>query len=59
MAADRWILKFIEALNLSDVTLVANNTGGGIVQAVLGNDLRDFGRVGLGWAGAAGRNTPM
>lgn len=45
MAAGRRILRFLEALDLSNVTLVANNTGGGIVQAALGNDLLDFGRV--------------
>jgi pimeloyl-ACP methyl ester carboxylesterase len=44
-AAGRRIVKFLEALDLSDVTLVANDTGGGIVQAALGNDLLDFGRV--------------
>lgn len=45
-AAGRRIIKFLEALDLSEVTLVANDTGGGIVQAALGNDLLDFGRVG-------------
>lgn len=45
LAAGRRILRFLEALDLSNVTLVANNTGGGIVQAALGNDLLDFRRV--------------
>src|SRR5262245_22733016 len=45
-AAARRIVKFLEALDLSDVTLVGNDTGGGIIQATLGNDLLDFGRVG-------------
>src|SRR5262249_62165328 len=44
-AAGRRILKFLDTLDLSDVTLVANDTGGGIVQAALGNSLLDFGRV--------------
>ncbi|WP_375484991.1 alpha/beta fold hydrolase [uncultured Mycobacterium sp.] len=44
-AAGRRILHFLDALGLSDVTLVANDTGGGIVQAALGNDLLDFSRV--------------
>ncbi|OBK68574.1 hydrolase [Mycobacterium colombiense] len=44
-AAGRRIVKFIEALDLSDVTLVANDTGGGIVLAALGNELRGCGRV--------------
>jgi pimeloyl-ACP methyl ester carboxylesterase len=44
-AAGRRILHFLDALGLSDVTVVANDTGGGIVQAALGNDLLDFGRV--------------
>ena len=33
LAAGRRIGKFLEALDLSNVTLVANDTGGGIVQA--------------------------
>ena len=44
-AAARRILKLLEVLELSDVTLVANDTGGGIVQAALGNNLLDFDRV--------------
>lgn len=45
-AAGRRIAKFLGALDLSDVTLVGNDTGGGIVQAALGNEMLDFGRVG-------------
>lgn len=44
-AAGRRILKLLEALDLSDVTLVANDTGGGIVLAALGNNLDGFDRV--------------
>ncbi|MEB3070300.1 alpha/beta fold hydrolase [[Mycobacterium] vasticus] len=44
-AAGSRILRFIEALDLSQVTLVANDTGGGIVLAALGNSAHDFGRV--------------
>ncbi|MCV7231640.1 alpha/beta fold hydrolase [Mycobacterium branderi] len=44
-AAARRIAKFLEVLDLSGVTLVANDTGGGIVQAALGNDLLAFDRV--------------
>lgn len=44
-AAGRRILKLLEVLDLSNVTLVANDTGGGIVQAALGNNLHDFDRV--------------
>ncbi|MGX9787799.1 alpha/beta fold hydrolase [Mycobacterium sp. MMS18-G62] len=44
-AAGQRIVKFLEVLDLSDVTLVANDTGGGIVQAALGNELLDFDRV--------------
>ena len=44
-AAGRRILKLLEVLDLSDVTLVANDTGGGIVLAALGNNLDDFDRV--------------
>lgn len=44
-AAGRRIFKLLEVLGLSDVTLVANDTGGGIVQAALGDDLLDFERV--------------
>ncbi|MDA3663699.1 alpha/beta hydrolase [Mycobacterium xenopi] len=44
-AAGRRILGLLEALDLSDVTLVANDTGGGIVQAALGDDSLDFARV--------------
>ena len=45
VAAGRRLMKFLEVLDLSDVTLVGNDTGGGIVQAALGNDGLDFGRV--------------
>jgi pimeloyl-ACP methyl ester carboxylesterase len=45
VAAGRRIVKFLEALDLSDVTLVANDTGGGIVLAALGNSALDFSRV--------------
>ena len=44
-AAGRRILKLLEVLDLSNVTLVANDTGGGIVLAALGNNLHDFDRV--------------
>ncbi len=44
-AAGRRILKLLEVLDLSDVTLVANDTGGGIVQAALGKSPHDFDRV--------------
>lgn len=45
VAAGRRILKLLEILGLSDVTLVSNNTGGGIIQAALGDESLDFGRV--------------
>jgi len=41
-AAGRRILKLLEVLDLSNVTLVANDTGGGIVLAALGNNRPDF-----------------
>jgi pimeloyl-ACP methyl ester carboxylesterase len=44
-ASGRRIIKFLDALDLSDVTLVANDTGGGITQATLGDDSLDFGRI--------------
>ncbi|BCO34274.1 alpha/beta hydrolase [Mycobacterium heckeshornense] len=44
-AAGWRISGLLEALDLSDVTLVANDTGGGIVQAALGDGGLDFGRV--------------
>src|SRR5215218_826320 len=36
-SSGRRIVAFLESLELSDVTLVANDTGGGIVLAALGN----------------------
>ncbi|TAM64451.1 alpha/beta hydrolase [Mycobacterium sp.] len=45
VAAGQRIVKFLEALDLSDVTLVANDTGGGLVLAALGNPALDFSRV--------------
>lgn len=44
-ASGRRILGLLEALDLSDVTLVANDTGGGIVLAALGNPSQDWSRV--------------
>ncbi|MCW2690406.1 MAG: putative hydrolase, alpha/beta fold family protein [Mycobacterium sp.] len=44
-ASGRRIAGLLETLDLSDVTLVANDTGGGIVLASLGDDVLDFGRV--------------
>jgi len=44
-AAGRRILGLLEALDLSDVTLVTNDTGGGIVLAALGDPGIDWGRV--------------
>lgn len=40
------IVHFLEALDLSDVTLVANDTGGGLVITALGDPELDFSRVG-------------
>jgi pimeloyl-ACP methyl ester carboxylesterase len=45
VASGRRIVGLLEALNLSDVTLVANDTGGGIVQAALADQTLDWGRV--------------
>jgi pimeloyl-ACP methyl ester carboxylesterase len=45
VASGRRIVGLLEALNLSDVTLVANNTGGGIAQAALADQTLDWGRV--------------
>jgi len=44
-ASGRRILKLLEALDLSDVTLIANDTGGGIVLAALANPTLDWSRV--------------
>jgi pimeloyl-ACP methyl ester carboxylesterase len=44
-ASGRRIVGLLEELDLSDVTLVANDTGGGIVLAALGNAMLDWDRV--------------
>ncbi|HYB83519.1 MAG TPA: alpha/beta fold hydrolase, partial [Mycobacterium sp.] len=44
-AAGRRIAGLLEALDLSDVTLVANDTGGGVVLSALGDSGLDLGRV--------------
>ncbi|MBE1551996.1 pimeloyl-ACP methyl ester carboxylesterase [Mycobacterium sp. OAS707] len=44
-SSGRRIVGLLEALDLSDVTLVANDTGGGIVLAALGNAMLDWDRV--------------
>lgn len=44
-AAARRIVHFIEALDLPDVTVVANDTGGGLVLAALGDALLDTSRI--------------
>jgi pimeloyl-ACP methyl ester carboxylesterase len=44
-ASGALIVGFLAALDLSDVTVVANDTGGGIVLASLGNPTLDWGRV--------------
>jgi pimeloyl-ACP methyl ester carboxylesterase len=44
-AAGRRIVGLLEVLDLRDVTLIANDTGGGIVLAALGDPALDFGRV--------------
>jgi pimeloyl-ACP methyl ester carboxylesterase len=41
----RRIVGLLEALDLSDVTLVANDTGGGIVLAALGNEMLNWDRA--------------
>lgn len=41
----RRILGLLDALDLSNVTLVANDTGGGVVLAALGDPSLDWGRV--------------
>jgi pimeloyl-ACP methyl ester carboxylesterase len=44
-ASGRRIVGLLDALELSDATLIANDTGGGIVLAALGDASLDFGRV--------------
>jgi pimeloyl-ACP methyl ester carboxylesterase len=44
-AASRRIVHFMEALDLTDVTVVANDTGGGLVLASLGDESLDKSRV--------------
>jgi pimeloyl-ACP methyl ester carboxylesterase len=43
--ASRRVIHFIEALDLTDVTLVANDTGGGLVLASLGDPTLDTARI--------------
>ena len=45
-AAARRIVHFLEELDLHDVTLVANDTGGGLVLAALGDSSLDTSRIG-------------
>jgi pimeloyl-ACP methyl ester carboxylesterase len=45
-AAARRIVHFMEALDLTDVTVVANDTGGGLVLASLGDPSLDTARIG-------------
>ncbi|BBX17064.1 alpha/beta hydrolase [Mycolicibacterium duvalii] len=45
-AAARRIVHFMEALDLADVTVVANDTGGGLVLAALGDTALDTSRIG-------------
>jgi pimeloyl-ACP methyl ester carboxylesterase len=45
-AAARRIVHFLEALDLRDVTVVANDTGGGLVLAALGDTTLDTSRIG-------------
>ena len=45
-AAARRIVHFIEALDLRDVNVVANDTGGGLVLAALGDPTLDTSRIG-------------
>ena len=45
-AAARRIVHFMEALDLTDVCLVANDTGGGLVLASLGDPTLDTSRIG-------------
>jgi pimeloyl-ACP methyl ester carboxylesterase len=44
-AASRRIVHFMEALDLTDVTVVANDTGGGLVLASLGDPTLDTSRI--------------
>ena len=44
-AAARRIVHFVEALDLRDVTVVANDTGGGLVLAALGDTTLDKSRI--------------
>ncbi|MDT5067876.1 MAG: hypothetical protein QOK02_4031 [Mycobacterium sp.] len=44
-AAAKRIVHFIEALDLTDVTVVANDTGGGLVLAALGDPTLDISRI--------------
>ena len=44
-AASRRIIHFMEALDLTDVTVVANDTGGGLVLASLGDPALDTSRI--------------
>jgi len=44
-AASRRIIHFMEALDLTDVTVVANDTGGGLVLASLGDPTLDTSRI--------------
>jgi pimeloyl-ACP methyl ester carboxylesterase len=44
-AAARRIVHFMEALDLTDVTVVANDTGGGLVLASLGDSTLDTSRI--------------
>jgi len=45
-AAAQRIVHFMEALDLTDVTVVANDTGGGLVLAALGDTSLDTSRIG-------------
>jgi pimeloyl-ACP methyl ester carboxylesterase len=45
-AASRRIVHLMEALDLTDVTVVANDTGGGLVLAALGDPTLDTSRIG-------------
>ena len=45
-AASRRIVHFMAALDLNDVTVVANDTGGGLVLAALGDPTLDTSRIG-------------
>jgi pimeloyl-ACP methyl ester carboxylesterase len=45
-AAARRIVHFVEALDLRDATVVANDTGGGLVLAALGDPTLDTSRIG-------------